>query len=336
MELPLVSICIPNYNNGKYLEACIKSALAQSYPNTEVIFVDDRSTDDSLKIAEKYSGRIQVFVNPKNSGQPKNTNKCVELSKGKYVAILHSDDQLLPDFASKLAPLLERYPGAGLAVGERMLSNETDTLTTIAPFYNMNCVVPGIKQAKVFLMTSFLPCQVLMRRAAFEALGGVNERHIVNLDGLLWFKFSLAGDLAYIQDPVSIYRIHSGQTTAHYNRTINHMMEYYGTLSEMFKCSEHIPYLKGFFPHAVKRTAELTVRYCHDVVRERDFELAGRFLALAEVFDPAIVGNAQYIDIKAALASADPEKAYAALADTTKPRDRGFSYAPPEGSTEIK
>ena len=337
MAKPLISICIPNYNNAKYLDACIQSALDQEYPNAEIIFVDDNSTDGSLKIAQKYSEKIKIYVNSTNIGQPKNTNKCVELSNGKYIAILHSDDQLLPGFASKLLPLLEQHPKVGMAVGERMVTNEIGTRTTIAPFYNTNCIIPGVKQAKVFMMTSFLPCQVLLRRDVFEKISGVDERYIVNLDGLLWFKCALQGDVSYIQESVSIYRIHQEQTTAQYNRTINHMLEYYGTLTEMFKLAKNIPYLKQFFNDAVKRTAELTVRYCHDVMKGKNYDLAKRYLALATVFDPKIVEYNQYKAIKKCLDSIDndPYEVHKTLIDTDKPRDRGFSYDPPEGSTII-
>src|SRR4030042_4895495 len=113
MGKPLISICIPNYNNAKYLDVCIQSALNQIYSNKEIIFVDDCSSDESLNIAKKYSAKIKIHVNSSNIGQPKNTNKCVKLSKGKYLVILHSDDLLLPDFASKLEPLLEKNLNIG-------------------------------------------------------------------------------------------------------------------------------------------------------------------------------------------------------------------------------
>ncbi|MGD9731207.1 MAG: glycosyltransferase [Desulfamplus sp.] len=334
MDKPLLSICIPNYNNGKYIDACINSALSQKYTNIEIIVVDDASTDDSLKIIQKYSEDITIHTNKKNIGQPKNTNKCVELSKGDYIVILHSDDQLLPDFAINLVPLLQRYLTVGMAVGERILSNENDMLTKIVPFYNANCIIPGPKQAKIFMMTSFLPCQVLFRRSVFNKIGGVDERHIVNLDGLLWFKCSLAADIAYIQEPVSVYRLHKEQTTARYNQTISHMMEYYCTLMAMFKYAKNIPELVRYFPDAVNRVADLTVRYCHDVMGNRDYQLAQRYLALATVFDPAIVEHPRYKVIKQSLDSIDPEESYTVI-DSDKPIVRDFSYDPPDGSTII-
>lgn len=332
MKPPLVSICIPNYNNAKYLDDCIKSALSQRYENIEVIFVDDNSSDDSLSIAQKYAGKIKIFTNNTNLGQPKNTNKCVKISNGQYFVILHSDDILLPDFIQKLMAILKNFPNVGIAVGERMETNETGIPQKIVPFYDRNCIIPGEKQAKVFMMSSFLPCQVLICREIFEKTGWINEHHIVNLDGLMWFKMALVSDVGYIRDAVSIYRIHGNQTTAKYNRTINHMIEYYGTLCEMFKLAKGRPYLEQFFDEAVRRVGVLTLRYCHSVFKEKNFDLVKRYLLLAAVFDPEIVHSHQYRTLKYCAESidVDPLELYEKLFDG-RSLSRKFSYSPPDG-----
>lgn len=331
MGEPLVSICIPNYNNEKYLDSCIQSALDQTYQNIEVILTDDNSSDKSLAIARRYSDRIEIIENQSNLGQPKNTNKCVEHSKGEYIVILHSDDSLLSDFAEKLGPILDRNPSVGMAVGERMETDETGMIKKIAPFYNTNCIVPGERQAKVFMMSSFLPCQVLLRRETFEKAGRVDERHIVNLDGLLWFKCALVGDVGYIKDPVCVYRRHGESTTAQYNRTIDHMIQYYSTLSEMFRLGKDRPYLKQYFDVAVKRVGALTVRYCHDVFKEKNYDLVTRYLSLATAFDPDIVNDYTYKTLKhcAESTDVDPLALYEKLIKKSSTQ-RDFSYAPPD------
>lgn len=305
MKEPLVSICIPNYNNAKYLDQCIQSAINQTYKNKQIIFVDDASTDDSVEIACKYEDEIMFYRNPRNVGQPKNTNRALWSAMGEYIVILHSDDALVPEFVEQLLPLLEENENVGMAVGERILIDENNQQTLITPFYNTDCIIPGREQAKVFLKTSFLPCQVLVRRSLLNFIGGVNERHIVNLDGLLWFTCSLYSDLAYIQDPVCLYRIHPEQATAQYNRTIQHMMEYYITLMEMFRLAKGIPEIEAEFDAAVKRVAEVTLRYGQEV---QDPELAYRYQTLASVFYPYMLVN------------------------TWQKGKRGFSYDPPPGS----
>jgi glycosyltransferase involved in cell wall biosynthesis len=335
----VVSICIPNYNNARYLEACIESALSQTYPDIEVVLVDDNSTDDSFAIAKKYANKVRVFSNPVNLGQPGNTNRCVGLSKGEYAVILHSDDVLLPNFASTLAPTLYKHPTASMAVGERMLTDEKDRVKKITPLYDGDYILPGLSMAKIFMMTSFLPCQVLLRRSVFDKIGGVDPRHIVNLDGLLWFKCALEGDIAYTQEPVSIYRIHPKQITAVYNRGLNHMMEYYITLSAMYEAGKKHRSLRQFFEEAVKRIAPLTLRYNLEVVREKNYGLAQKYLTLSTVFDPAIVECDEYKKIKKCIDASGPRRdqlAHELVGKRDKLRDRGFSYSPPRGSTELK
>ncbi|MFZ5484200.1 MAG: glycosyltransferase family 2 protein [Pseudomonadota bacterium] len=333
MIQPLVSVCVPNYNNGRYLEACLVSALDQTWPNVEVVLVDDASTDDSLEVAERFAERIRLYRNLTNQGQPAATNRCIELARGKYVVILHSDDQLLPGFASRLVPLLERHPAVGMAVGERLETDESGVAHGITPFYHTDCVIPGERQAKVFMFMSFLPCQVLVRHSLLLQVGGVNLGHVVNLDGLLWFKCALAADVAYVRDPVSIYRIHGESTTAQYNRRIDHMIEYYATLSEMFRLAKERPYLVSHFDAAVKRVAALTLRYCHGVFREGNYSLVRRLLSLATVFDPEIVTDHTWRTMHYCAESTDqdPGELYRLLLNMMSPVARSSSYDPPDG-----
>lgn len=333
---PLLSICIPNYNNAEYLQRCLESAINLNYINREIIFIDDNSMDDSFNIALKYSNDIQIYKNDRNLGQAKNTNKAVDLSKGKYVVILHSDDELLSNFADKLIPLLEDNINAVMAVGERKESYEIGKVESISPFYNIECIVPGEMQAKVFMMTSFLPCQVIFRKDIFVESGWVNERHIVNLDGLLWFQLSLFGDLIYIQDEVCIYRIHENNTTSKYNKTINHMMEYYVTLSEMFKLAKGRKYLENNFNIAEKKVATLTLRYCMDVIRNKDFDLAKQYLRLAKVFDINIEENDLYIKLENFLFNTNSKSLEEFYSEIKQNSKRNFSYDPPCGYKEIR
>ncbi len=90
-----ISIIINNYNYGRFLAACIDSALMQSYPNTEVIVVDDGSTDDSREIIARYTGKITAILK-ENGGQGSAYNAGFNASHGDIVIFLDSDDLLHP------------------------------------------------------------------------------------------------------------------------------------------------------------------------------------------------------------------------------------------------
>ena len=110
---PLVSIIIPTHNTEKYLSDCLKSIYNQTYKNTEVIIINDGSTDDSEKIINMYYKRFKnktiVLHNKKASGSGEVvSNGGIKKAKGKYVAIMDSDDISLPNRIKKEVDFLEK------------------------------------------------------------------------------------------------------------------------------------------------------------------------------------------------------------------------------------
>ena len=104
MEKGLISIIVPVYNIEKYLPRCIDSILDQTYKNWEAIFVNDGSTDNSLKILEEYKKRDEriKIIDKKNAGSGAARNDGIENSRGEYVAFLDSDDWYEKNFLEKL------------------------------------------------------------------------------------------------------------------------------------------------------------------------------------------------------------------------------------------
>ena len=104
-NLPLISIALCTYNGEKYLEKQLQSILSQTYPNLEVVVVDDGSADGTEEIILKYSKidpRIKFFKNTKNLGFNKNFERAVMLSTGEYIAISDQDDIWKKDKISTL------------------------------------------------------------------------------------------------------------------------------------------------------------------------------------------------------------------------------------------
>ncbi|RFZ95602.1 glycosyltransferase family 2 protein [Mucilaginibacter conchicola] len=101
MNYPLVSIIIPVYNAEKHLAQCIESAMAQTWPNKELIIVNDGSTDDSFKIATSYScSWIKVFDRP-NKGASAARNEGMRNAQGEYIQFLDADDLISADKIEK-------------------------------------------------------------------------------------------------------------------------------------------------------------------------------------------------------------------------------------------
>ncbi len=88
-----ISVIIPTYNRASTIERALQSVLGQTFPPQEIIVVDDASTDNTSEILEKYSDKISIITNPKNSGVSISRNVGIQQARGDWIAFLDSDDQ---------------------------------------------------------------------------------------------------------------------------------------------------------------------------------------------------------------------------------------------------
>tara|TARA_R110001583_G_scaffold69129_2_gene196179 strand:- start:20884 stop:21657 length:774 start_codon:yes stop_codon:yes gene_type:complete len=94
----LVSIIMPSYNNGQYINKSISSVLSQTYTNWELIIIDDASDDNTLSVVRYFTDkRIKVFSNSINKGVSRTRNIGIEAARGQYIAFLDSDDLWFPN-----------------------------------------------------------------------------------------------------------------------------------------------------------------------------------------------------------------------------------------------
>lgn len=125
---PLISVLIPVYNVEQFLDECLQSALSQTYPNIEVILVNDGSTDGSGEICDRYAnqdGRVRV-VHQDNRGASAAKNRAIEVAEGDWVTILDSDDVLVkPDMLQILYDNARAHQ-ADLAIGNYFEYDQTD------------------------------------------------------------------------------------------------------------------------------------------------------------------------------------------------------------------
>lgn len=115
-DLPLVSIIIPVYNGEKYIGECIQSVVDQSYPNKEIIVVDDGSTDGSRAVVEGFGEPVQYHYQ-QNAGSAVARNTGIDQAKGSYIAFNDGDDLWAPERLHQQVAFLEQHPDYGVAAG---------------------------------------------------------------------------------------------------------------------------------------------------------------------------------------------------------------------------
>lgn len=115
---PLVSIVIINFNTKKYLESCIPSLLQQTWENSEIIFLDNDSSDGSFELVSEKYPQITSIKNSTNLGYASAGNQGIKLAKGKYVMIINPDIIFERDYVEKCVQKMEAEAQAGVVGGK--------------------------------------------------------------------------------------------------------------------------------------------------------------------------------------------------------------------------
>lgn len=216
MEFPKVTIWIPSYNHEQYLPLAIESALAQTYPNIEILIVDDGSTDGSLAIAENYAtlypSKIKVFshLNNKNLGISATVNECFRRSVGYYCSGLPSDDRLLPDKIERQVLFLQSHPDVAWVYSPAYyIDNQGKRVPGVFGEDFTNCRYPLEK----LIAGNCIPgMTVLARRDCLERVGLHNE-NLVYSDWEFWVRLAALYKVGFISTPTVEYRIHNYNTS---------------------------------------------------------------------------------------------------------------------------
>ena len=191
MSQPLVSVVIIFLDAERFIDEAVQSVLAQSYPNWELVLVDDGSTDASTAIARQYASstpeRIRYAEHPdhENRGMAASRNLGVRRSSGEYVALLDADDVWLPDKLARQVVVLETEPRAAMVYGpaEWWYSWTGRPADAGRDFVHELGVEPNAPIEPPTLLARFLAdegispctCSMLIRREAFDAVGGFEE-----------------------------------------------------------------------------------------------------------------------------------------------------------------
>lgn len=217
---PLVSIIIPVYNGSNYMREAIDSALAQTYPDVEILVINDGSTDEGEtdRIAKSYGDRIRYFYK-ENGGVSSALNLGISQMRGSYFSWLSHDDVYMPTKVENAVRALEQ---AGADENTLVLCKEAYIDGDSKPMRKkqenglaQNEVLPWNRVLSALLdLGSFNGCSLLIPRATFTKCGGFDEHLRFNQDGFMWSKIFLNGySLLCIPEIGVLSRIHGKQLT---------------------------------------------------------------------------------------------------------------------------
>jgi glycosyltransferase involved in cell wall biosynthesis len=220
-NLPLFSILIANYNNGKYLQECITSIFEQIYTNWEIVIVDDASTDESFEIYEKYKSdsRVKIYYNIKNKGCGYTKRKCVELAQGEICGFLDPDDTIEPETITILVNQHLNNPTHSIIYSTLYWCNENLEREKVWE------VVGQIKEGESQLTSTDkkISAFATFKKSIYVLTSGINPKLKSAVDQDLYYKLEEQGPVLFIDKPLYNYRIHNkGISSMDINRIISY------------------------------------------------------------------------------------------------------------------
>lgn len=218
-----VSVIIPVFNAGLFLEETLTSVLTQTYTDLDIIAVDDGSSDNSAGIVVrlgKRDSRVRLFSMPQNQGIARARNRAMEEVRGDYIAFLDSDDLWDPEKIKKQVALLDRHPAAGLIfTASRVVDKDGNIL-------NENlCAGREIPTGRIDPLTfiidryPLITSSVMIRGECVRDLGMFDSRFETGEDFEYWLRILRRFDQIFIPEVLTSYRDHA--QSASKNRLCN-------------------------------------------------------------------------------------------------------------------
>lgn len=201
MRADLVSIIMPSYNCGEYVEEAVRSVQTQTYKKWELIFVDDCSRDDTISIVKNlqlFDNRIRLFQNKINSGAAVTRNNALIEAKGRWIAFLDSDDLWEPTKLEKQIAFMEEHGYSFTYTGYKEIDEKSE---------ETGVIVSGPKHVTKAGMFAFCWPGCLTVMYDREKIGLLQIADIKkNNDYAMWLKVINKADCYYLDDCLAKYR----------------------------------------------------------------------------------------------------------------------------------
>lgn len=177
-EAPLVTIAIPTFNRaGTYLPEALESALAQTYPNVEIVVADNHSTDNTQAVVARYKDeRVRYYRHTPALVPNGNFNFCLSAAHGEYFVLLHDDDRVDADFVDVCVNAVKHSDAGLVRTGRRIINPHGVVL------HEKRNAVAGPSIAELILAwfdrkTSLYLCCTMFKTGALREIGGFHSRH---------------------------------------------------------------------------------------------------------------------------------------------------------------
>jgi len=214
---PLVSVILPSFNQQAFIKDAIESVLFQDYQNYELIISDDKSTDRTVEIIEKYEKKFPekiIFLsNKQNLGITKNVNNAIRKSKGKYIVFMGGDDILLPNKFSNQVKTMENNPNITISYHD-VSAFDNATGREIFRFSQRYPHYEGDASVVIRYGTFYSALSCMLVRSSIP-IYGCDDNILICSDWVLMCETLINGGgiFKYIPEVYALYRRHENSIT---------------------------------------------------------------------------------------------------------------------------
>lgn len=228
MADPVITVAVPSFNQGRFLDDALESIFRQSLP-LEVFLLDGGSTDNTLDVIRKWEQHLAGWRSHSDEGQAAAINEGIAQGRSPFVCWLNSDDLLLPGGLEKLLNVLERNPAAPAAYGRAW--NLVERTGRRVPVW-----VEPFEERRLALRCIISQPATLIRRSSWELLGGLNESLHMAMDYDFWWRiYKTGGPLHFVNEFIAVNRDHCDTKTRnwrrmHYREAMEIVRKYHGSV----------------------------------------------------------------------------------------------------------
>ncbi len=199
-----VSILIPAYNTSKYIAKCIESALCQTYRDLEIIVIDDGSTDNTANIVQSFAPKV-ILLTQSNQGPSSALNSGLKIATGDYIALLDSDDYMLPEKIDKQVEYLNHQPNYGLVYTDGVWIDEKENV--IKDSFNEDTFREGYIFKELFLNMFVSGPTMMIPRSVIRPVGFFDPK-CREQDYQMALRIAYHYPIGYLDEKVYVYRWH--------------------------------------------------------------------------------------------------------------------------------
>jgi glycosyltransferase involved in cell wall biosynthesis len=213
MNTSLVSVIVPAYNAQAFIGGTIQSVINQTYPDWEMLIVDDGSTDETAEVVKTYLSDSRIkYIYQANQERSAARNHGIRRAAGKYIAFLDADDLWLPDKLRRQVDCLDNHPEVGLCFTGRKFINSKGI-----PIHTRKITVPFDKdQFTELLKCNFIANSAVMAaRTVFDQVGLFDESlpAFGSEDWDMWLRITRYYPFHFVDQPLLLYRVHEKNTS---------------------------------------------------------------------------------------------------------------------------